>query len=405
MTGNVAAQSSARTATTAGTGGVGNNDPTVLPGGVVAGAVWELTDALGSVIAQAAGDTITQVASYDPWGDATTATAGWDAAHGYTSQITDLGLGEVMFYARTYDPGTGTFTTQDAWEGLLTRPGTLNAYAYVLADPLTTIDVLGYWPGWLDDVNWREVGGAVAGIAAGIAVGVAVGACIAATVGLCGGVVAGVAVAIAGGAAAGAASAAASYAVTGDNGQYSWGGFGTQVGIGTVAGAATGGVGYGVTSGLRALASRVTTAHRAAQAQRAALATAKRNQNVRHEAGRPDSVPLSPGARQSANRPAAPTLVSPAYALRSQAAQLGRRIGFGHAFAKHVRDFSGALTRTQLAAITARIIKYGTFRQLSNGRSAFWYRGAVAIIDPKHPDGGTVFVPRDGINYFLRELE
>lgn len=166
-----------------------------------------------------------------------------------------------MFYARTYDPGTGTFTTQDAWEGLLTRPGTLNAYAYVLADPLTTIDVLGYWPGWLDDVNWREVGGAVAGIAAGIAVGVAVGACIAATVGLCGGVVAGAAVAIAGGAAAGAAGAAASYAVTGNNGQYSWGGFGTQVGIGTVAGAATAGVGYGLTSGLRAAGNRISAAH------------------------------------------------------------------------------------------------------------------------------------------------
>ncbi|MFB9955789.1 DUF6531 domain-containing protein [Cellulomonas denverensis] len=276
VTGSLAVQTSARTATAAASGGVGNNDPTLLPGGVTSGTVWELTDALGSVIAQADGDTITQVAAYDPWGNATTATAGWDADHGYTSQVADLGLGEVWFYARTYDPGTGTFTTQDAWEGLLTAPGTLNAYTYVLADPLTTVDVLGYWPGWLDKAvdwtkdNWRTVAGTAAGVAAGIAIGVGVAACVAATAGLCAGVVAGAATAIIGGAAAGAGGAAAAYAFTGDDGHgsYSWSGFGTQVGIGTVAGAVTGGVGYGVTSAFRSLGNRLTQAHRMATAQR-----------------------------------------------------------------------------------------------------------------------------------------
>lgn len=33
------------------------------------------------------------------------------------------------------------------------------------------------------------------------------------------------------------------------------------------------------------------------------------------------------------------------------------------------------------------------------------YRGASGIFDPKHPDGGTIFVPRDGLDYFLRELK
>lgn len=382
VTGNVAVQSSARTATTAGTGGVGNNDPTVLPGGVVAGAVWELTDALGSVIAQAAGDTITQVASYDPWGNATTATAGWDAAHGYTSQITDLGLGEVMFYARTYDPGTGTFTTQDAWEGLLTRPGTLNAYAYVLADPLTTIDVLGYWPGWLDDVNWREVGGAVAGIAAGIAVGVAVGACVAATVGLCGGVVAGAAVAIAGGAAAGAASAAASYAVTGNNGQYSWGGFGTQVGIGTVAGAATGGVGYGVTSGLRAAGNRITAAHRAAQAY------ARSNR-----AGSPGSRTNSNTPKTRSNNRASGGSVARANPVRPM---VGRKYGLGTVVPNPriaLQGFNGARNPAHALhqAITRGVSPAAIRQTLSNpavvlrqGSGNFVYisRSAVVVMRP-----------------------
>ncbi|MEN1973642.1 DUF6531 domain-containing protein [Cellulomonas sp. P4] len=363
VTGDLAVQSSARTATT---GGVGNNDPTVLPGGVTSGAVWELTDALGSVIAQAVGDTITQVASYDPWGDATTRTAGWDADHGYTSQTADLGLGEVWFYARTFDPTTGTFTTQDAWEGLLTAPGTLNAYAYVLADPLTTVDVLGYWPDWLDDVNWREVGGAVAGVAAGIAVGVAVGACIAATAGICGGVVAGVAVAVAGGAAAGAAGAAASYAVTGSNGQYSWGGFGTQVGLGAAVGAATGGLGYGVTSGLRAVGNRIAAAHRAAQAQRAAQAAARRNPSGRSTVGRSSQVTSGSHATQAppkASGASAATFTDDAiaYAMTPQR--------YGHIFrAKHLLGPVLARAGSERALLRAVI---GTVRPSLPARGPF----------------------------------
>jgi RHS repeat-associated protein len=273
-TGAVAVQSSARTATTAGTSGVGNNDPTVLPGGVGSGAVWDLTDALGSVIAQAVGDTLTQVASYDPWGVTDLATAGWDADHGYASQTTDLGLGAVLFYARTYDPTTGIFTTQDAWDGLLTRPGTLNAYTYVLADPLSAVDVLGYWPSWLDDAvdwtkdNWRTVAGA----AAAVVVVAGVVACAAATAGVCGAAAAGLASAMGGsaalttvtvGAVAGGGAAAANYAFTGDDGQghYSWNGGYRTVATGTLAGGATSGVGYGVTAGLRSVASRVTAVH------------------------------------------------------------------------------------------------------------------------------------------------
>lgn len=272
VTGAVAVQSSARTATnTTASSDAGG----VLPGGVSAGAVWELTDALGSVIAQAAGDTITQVAWYDPWGvQGTTATAGWDADHGFTSQTTDTGLGAVLFYARTYDPATGVFTTTDPWVGLLTEPGTLNAYAYVLGDPLTVTDVLGYWPDWNAVGGWisdhkREI----AGVAAGIAVGVAVGACIAATAGICAGVAAGAAAAassggLAGagaavtiGAASGAAGGAAAYAVTGNGGHYSWTGAGQAVGQGALIGGVTGGVGYGVTSGLRAIGNRITATH------------------------------------------------------------------------------------------------------------------------------------------------
>ncbi|MFF1529172.1 RHS repeat-associated core domain-containing protein [Cellulomonas sp. NPDC058312] len=285
---HLAAQTTTHPGSTPATGGTGAHDPptdpsaepsgsgsgAVLPGGVTAGPVWELTDALGSVIAQATGDTLTQIAWYDPWGTTQTTTAGWDADHGYTSQTTDLTLGLVAFYARTYDPTTATFTTPDRWAGLLTEPGTLHAYAYVLSDPLTVVDILGYWPDWNSIGGWisdhqREIAGAVIGTA----VAIALAACIAATAGICAGVAAGMAAAAGAGgaaglaavvgigAASGAAGAAASYAVTGNSGQYSWSGAASATGQGALLGGATGGVGYGITAGLRAAGSRITATH------------------------------------------------------------------------------------------------------------------------------------------------
>lgn len=45
-------------------------------------------------------------------------------------------------------------------------------------------------------------------------------------------------------------------------------------------------------------------------------------------------------------------------------------------------------------------------RQLSNGRTAFWHNtsGSVVIRNPKAIDGGTTFIPKNGVNYFLNEL-
>lgn len=162
-------------------------------------------------------------------------------------------------------------TSLDPWDGLLIEPGTLNAYAYVLNDPLSTVDVLGYWP------DWNAIGGWISdhkGAIVGAAVGIAVGACIAATGGICGAVGVGIAGAASGGglaglgasigigAVSGAAGGAASYAVTGDgDGQYSWSGFGSATAGGAVGGAVGGGLGYGVTAGLRSAASRIAAAH------------------------------------------------------------------------------------------------------------------------------------------------
>jgi len=89
---------------------------------------------------------------------------------------------------------------------------------------------------------------------------------------------------------------------------------------------------------------------------------------------------------------------------------VGFRIASGHAFTKHILEKGdlyglGIRTRKQLANFINGIIgkaDAATTRQLSNGRVAFWDpdTGVVVIIDPRSPDLGTVFRPRQGRNYF-----
>lgn len=247
---------------------------------------WILGDALESSIAQVgAAGSITQTTSWDAWGGQTFHTPGWDTRVGYTSEQTDAALGTVSFYARTYDPSTASFTTPDAWGGLLHQPQTLNRYAYVLGDPLTTTDVLGYWPSWAESAgnwvkdtassvtnhvqdNWRTYASVTASVVVGAAVVAAAGACIAATAGICTGVVAGAATTYATAVAAGAAGTAAAYAYVGDDGQgsLSWGGFASN----TVAGGVVGGVGAGITQGIVNLSNKITAAHRARAAAKTA---------------------------------------------------------------------------------------------------------------------------------------
>lgn len=372
--GDLAVQASARSGGTA------------PAGGVTPGAVWELTDPLGSLIAQAAGDTITQVAWYDPWGaQDTTITAGWDADHGYTSQLSDPGLGEVLFYARTYDPVTGQFTSADPWAGLLAEPGTLTSYAYVLDDPLSVTDVLGYWPDWNAVGGWisdhkREI----TGVAAGVVVGLAVGACIAATAGLCAGVAAGVATAagsggLAGigaavtiGAASGAAGGATSYAVTGDGGQYSWGGAARSVGVGALVGGVTGGLGYGVTSALRGVGNRLTAAHQnsiaTARNTGARFGSTKPNGNT-VLAGRPASQSRRPSVAAGARSPAA---AAQARAIRSLEARVREHVTKLAAYRQNpwAFDNKGHLAKAPSERVRQSIIQ-GRIRHLEHEIATF----------------------------------
>lgn len=58
---------------------------------------------------------------------------------------------ENPFYfaqARYYDPQNGRFVQEDAYKGSLRNSLTLNGYSYCQQNPLTYIDLCGYWPTW-----------------------------------------------------------------------------------------------------------------------------------------------------------------------------------------------------------------------------------------------------------------
>jgi RHS repeat-associated protein len=63
----------------------------------------------------------------------------------YTAQDYDPETGLLHFYARYYDPATGTWLTQDSYRGELLDPVSLHRYAYVGGNPTTWVDVYGYW--------------------------------------------------------------------------------------------------------------------------------------------------------------------------------------------------------------------------------------------------------------------
>lgn len=107
-------------------------------------ATWDLLDGLGSTIAGTKNTSITQLATYDDWGTQTFDTTGWSAPENYTGHAQDPTQNLAHTYARTYDPATGSWTSPDSWQGLLTQPQTLARYQYVLDNPTSYLDPDGH---------------------------------------------------------------------------------------------------------------------------------------------------------------------------------------------------------------------------------------------------------------------
>ena len=102
------------------------------------------TDHLGTPRAATDEDgNIVWAADYSPFGKAHITTAEITLNLRFPGQYADQETGRYYNYLRTYDPGTGRYTTADP----IGLAGGINAYAYVGNDPLGLTDVLGLAPG------------------------------------------------------------------------------------------------------------------------------------------------------------------------------------------------------------------------------------------------------------------
>ncbi|MBF4636294.1 hypothetical protein ITJ38_17925 [Agreia pratensis] len=89
---------------------------------------------------------MTQLAGYDDFGSQNFGTTGWNAVAGFGSEQSDPSYNLNSYFSRQYDPGTGSWLSQDSYRGLLTQPQSVNRYAFVTNNPATLTDVLGYRP-------------------------------------------------------------------------------------------------------------------------------------------------------------------------------------------------------------------------------------------------------------------
>jgi RHS repeat-associated protein len=97
------------------------------------GSLRLLTDANGQATLQQ---------SYDPFGNVLASSGSTLTTYGYTGELRDAS-GLTYLRARYYNPATGSFTSRDPFSGVLTQPGTLNAYTYALNNPLRYTDPSG----------------------------------------------------------------------------------------------------------------------------------------------------------------------------------------------------------------------------------------------------------------------
>jgi RHS repeat-associated protein len=88
-------------------------------------------------------------------------------------------------------------------------------------------------------------------------------------------------------------------------------------------------------------------------------------------------------------------------------AREAQRIAHGHAGTKHADEFPDAQGSDELAGRVAEIMRNPTaVKQGARGRTAYWDEASATIVitDPNNPDGGSVFRPTNGREYFDDEF-
>lgn len=78
---------------------------------------------------------------------------------GFTGYQRDIETSLYFAQARYYDSFNGRFVQEDSFKGTLSDIRTLNQYIYCIQNPLTFVDLQGYWP------TWKEIGDGIANTA------------------------------------------------------------------------------------------------------------------------------------------------------------------------------------------------------------------------------------------------
>ncbi|WP_167347482.1 RHS repeat-associated core domain-containing protein [Microbacterium hydrocarbonoxydans] len=108
------------------------------------GGEWVLGDQRNVTATAGANGQITDLVNYADFGGAEYESTGWASLVGNDQQPGDPTLGLDNYYARDYDPTTGSWVQPDDWRGLLVRPQSLNRYSYIENTPVSFSDDLGY---------------------------------------------------------------------------------------------------------------------------------------------------------------------------------------------------------------------------------------------------------------------
>ena len=123
---------------------------------------YYLYNAHGDVVRIISGTNVTvKTYDYDAFGNDRSAVAGDTNPFRYCGEYFDTATETYFLRARWYDPATGRFTQQDAWEYYNTEdPLSLNLYVYCFGNPVRYVDPSGNIP-WLAVLGLVALGGFV----------------------------------------------------------------------------------------------------------------------------------------------------------------------------------------------------------------------------------------------------
>lgn len=126
-----------------------------FPSGTQGQAYWYHYDGLGSVagLTKQSGQSSHNY-RYESYGQIELPNGNFTDPHNhytFTGQEWDERTALYDFFARQYDPDTGTWLTQDSYRGQIAEPRSLHRFQYVYNGPINYYDPYGYWPEFLDN--------------------------------------------------------------------------------------------------------------------------------------------------------------------------------------------------------------------------------------------------------------